>query len=138
LLSTAILTLQSVMIYHHHISLVSTRRKIMAVLMSAHNNANTTNDLNASDDVDALDDMNAPTNKTTPPTIAIPETTPDPTKVAAPNTAATPDSESGSPGRRQLHFFNEQYHLLLRLCAKISHLRTQFFALVASLATQLT
>jgi hypothetical protein len=173
LLSTAILVLQFSISYHPHNSQVSTRfiimarrntkdpRRIMDILMSAHNNVDAPDDSNASDmnapddmdapdGMDALERMNAPVdaqasggmhtpkNTATPQTTARPESPPDPNEASAPNTLATTDGEPESPGLRQRNFFDKQNHVFGLLYDKLALFRTQLAALVASIKAQLT
>jgi hypothetical protein len=111
-------------------------RKIIEVLLAAHNNTHASNDSDNESDIDdmpddASDNTSAPKPTTKPSTKAT--TNPNTT---TPHSMGT--SPSDSPALAHLHFINARTHLLSRLYAKITFFRTSLSALVLYLQTTLT
>jgi hypothetical protein len=110
-------------------------RRIIEVLLAAHNNTHASNDSNDKSDDATLDDASDNTSAPKP------ATTPNIKATTNPNTT-TPHSmgtsTSDSPAPAHLHFINARTHLLSRLYAKITFFRTSLSALVLSLQTTLT
>jgi hypothetical protein len=111
-------------------------RRIIEVLLAAHNNTHASNDSDNESDIDAMPD-DASDNTSAPKPTATPNT-----KATTNVTTTTPHSMGSftpdSPAPAHLHFINARTHLLSRLYAKITFFRTSLSALVLSLQTTLT